>query len=47
MVYTLSYRPTNKVRDGSWRTIRVNVNRPNSVARGKNGGYYAEVSSEQ
>jgi VWFA-related protein len=40
MVYTLSYRPTNKVRDGSWRTIRVNVNRANSVARGKRG-YYA------
>ena len=41
MVYTLSYRPSNKVRDGSWRTIRVNVNRPNSVARGKRG-YYAK-----
>jgi VWFA-related protein len=40
-VYTLSYRPGNKVRDGSWRTIRVNVNRPNSVARGKRG-YYAK-----
>jgi VWFA-related protein len=41
MVYTLSYRPTNKARDGSWRTIRVNVHRPNSVARGKRG-YYAK-----
>jgi VWFA-related protein len=41
MVYTLSYRPTNKVRDGSWRAIRVNVNRGNSVARGKRG-YYAK-----
>jgi len=41
MVYTLSYRPTNKVRDGSWRTIRVNVNRHNAVARGKRG-YYAK-----
>ena len=40
-VYTLSYRPSNKVRDGSWRTIRVNVNRLNSVARGKRG-YYAK-----
>src|SRR5882724_225185 len=40
-LYTLSYRPTNKVRDGSWRTIRVNVNRPTSVARGKRG-YYAK-----
>ena len=40
-VYTLSYRPTNKLRDGSWRTIRVNVNRANSVARGKRG-YYAK-----
>lgn len=40
-VYTLSYRPGNKVRDGSWRTIRVNVNRPNAVARGKRG-YFAK-----
>jgi VWFA-related protein len=40
-LYTLSYRPTNKARDGSWRAIRVNVNRPNSVARGKRG-YYAK-----
>jgi Ca-activated chloride channel family protein len=40
-LYTLSYRPTNKVRDGSWRTIRVNTNRPNTVARGKRG-YFAK-----
>lgn len=40
-LYTLSYRPTNKARDGSWRAIRVNVNRQNSVARGKRG-YYAK-----
>jgi len=41
MVYTLSYRPSNKVRDGSWRAIRINVDRPNAVARGKRG-YYAK-----
>jgi Ca-activated chloride channel family protein len=40
-LYTLSYNPTNKVRDGSWRTIRVNVNRANSVARAKRG-YFAK-----
>lgn len=40
MLYTLGYRPSNKVRDGSWRTIHVNVNRPNMVARGKTG-YFA------
>ena len=40
-VYTLSYRPTNRVRDGSWRTVRVNVNRANAIARGKRG-YYAK-----
>jgi Ca-activated chloride channel family protein len=39
-LYTLSYRPANRARDGSWRTIRVSVNRPNAVARGKRG-YYA------
>jgi VWFA-related protein len=36
-LYTLSYRPTNKVRDGSWRAIRVTVSRPGAVARGKRG----------
>jgi len=40
MVYTLGYRPSNKERDGSWRSIHVNVNRPNTVARGKSG-YFA------
>lgn len=39
-LYTLSYRPSNKLRDGSWRAIRVTVNRPSAVARGKRG-YYA------
>ncbi len=39
-LYTLSYRPSNKVRDGSWRAIRVTVDRPNAVARGKRG-YFA------
>jgi VWFA-related protein len=40
-LYTLAYRPTNKTRDGSWRTIRVTVNRANAVARGKRG-YFAK-----
>ena len=39
-LYTLSYRPTNKLRDGSWRAIRVTVSRPGAVARGKRG-YFA------
>ncbi len=39
-VYSLSYRPLNKTRDGSWRAIRLQVNRPSAVARGKHG-YYA------
>src|SRR6266446_1681387 len=39
-VYGLAYRPTNKVRDGKWRAVRVNVDRPSAVARGKRG-YYA------
>lgn len=39
-VYGLAYRPTAKVRDGKWRAIRVNVDRPSAVARGKRG-YYA------
>jgi VWFA-related protein len=39
-VYSLAYRPSDKTRDGRWRAIRVDVNRPNAVARGKRG-YYA------
>jgi VWFA-related protein len=39
-VYGLAYRPTDKVRDGKWRGIRVDVDRPSAVARGKRG-YYA------
>ena len=39
-VYSLAYRPTDKNRDGRWRAIRVRVDRPSAVARGKRG-YYA------
>ncbi len=39
-VYSLAYRPSDKNRDGKWRAIRVNVQRPAAVARGKRG-YYA------
>lgn len=39
-VYGLAYRPIDKVRDGKWRTIRVNIDRPSAVARGKRG-YFA------
>lgn len=39
-VYSLAYRPSDKVRDGRWRAIKVNVARPSVVARGKRG-YYA------
>lgn len=39
-VYSLSYRPTNRVRDGRWRAIRLRVLRPDTVARGRRG-YYA------
>jgi VWFA-related protein len=40
-LYSIGYRPTNSVRDGKWRTIRVNILRPDAVARGKRG-YYAK-----
>jgi VWFA-related protein len=40
-VYSLAYRPTNEVRDGKWRAIRVKVLRPDAVPRGKSG-YYAK-----
>lgn len=41
-LYSLSYRPTNKARDGRFRAIRVRLpTRPDAVARGKRG-YYAK-----
>jgi VWFA-related protein len=39
-VYSLAYRPTNKARDGKWRSVRVTLELPSAVARGKHG-YYA------
>lgn len=39
-LYSLAYKPSNKVRDGKWRSIKIVIDRPNSVARGKRG-YYA------
>ena len=40
-VYSLSYQPTNKQRDGAWRNIRVRLPRhTEAVARGKRG-YFA------
>jgi VWFA-related protein len=39
-MYSLAYRPSNNVRDGKWRAIRIGVNRTNAVPRGKRG-YYA------
>ena len=39
-VYSLAYKPANSARDGHWRAIRIGVNRPNAVPRGKRG-YYA------
>lgn len=39
-VYSLAYRPTNNVRDGKWRSVKVTLSIPSAVARGKHG-YYA------
>ena len=39
-MYSFAYRPSNNVRDGKWRAIRIGVNRTNAVPRGKRG-YYA------
>ncbi|MCA1618195.1 MAG: VWA domain-containing protein [Acidobacteria bacterium] len=40
-VYGLTYRPTNKRRDGSWRAIKVRLpRRADAVARGRRG-YFA------
>ena len=41
--YTVGYASKNPKRDGSWRRVVVRVNRPNSVARTKQG-YFAPTS---
>lgn len=41
-VYSVSYLPTNKARDGRWRAVKVRLpRRPDAVARGRSG-YYAK-----
>lgn len=41
-VYSVSYRPTNKRRDGAWRAIHIRLpRRPDAVARGRRG-YFAK-----
>ncbi len=39
-MYSLAYRPSNSIRDGRWRAIKIKVDRTNAVPRGKRG-YYA------
>lgn len=43
-LYSLSYKPTNEAKDGTWRRLRVRVSRPNARARGKSG-YRAKLNS--
>ena len=41
-VYSLTFQPANKTRDGRWRAVRVRLpRRPEAVARGRSG-YYAK-----
>ncbi len=41
-VYSIGYRPANRVRDGSWRAVAVQlIGRPDLVARARRG-YYAK-----
>ena len=41
-VYSLGYRPTNERRDGSWRTVKIQIaNRPELVTHAR-PGYYAK-----
>ena len=44
-VYSIGYRPLNRVRDGKWRSVNVQVNEHSGlVARSKRGYYAKEVS---
>ncbi len=40
-VYSIGYRPTNRRRDGSWRTVTVRLNGRTDLAARTRRGYYA------
>jgi VWFA-related protein len=40
-LYTLEYQPTNDKRDGKWRSIKVEVDRPDLIPRARQG-YFAK-----
>lgn len=40
-VYSIGYRPTNRQRDGSWRTVTVRLNGRTDLAARTRRGYYA------
>src|SRR5207249_11941803 len=35
--YTIAYRPTNRTRDGKWRTIQVKLSKPDVTVRTRKG----------
>ena len=39
-LYTIEYQPANDKRDGKWRTIKVQMNRPDLISRSRQG-YFA------
>lgn len=39
-LYTIEYQPANLVRDGKWRSVRVEVSEPDLIARSRQG-YFA------
>jgi Ca-activated chloride channel homolog len=40
-LYTLEYQPTNDKRDGKWRSIKVEIDRPDLIPRARQG-YFAK-----
>ncbi len=40
-LYTIEYQPENETRDGKWREIRIEVNRPELISRTR-PGYFAK-----
>lgn len=40
-LYTIEYQSTNEKRDGNWRTIKIEINRPDLIARTR-PGYFAK-----
>lgn len=46
-VYSLGYRPSNRVRDGKWRSVTVRLNEHSDLLARSKRGYYAKTGPDE